>query len=87
MLKDKAPIHINMMRSSSFHAVLPLAPPKKSKPIHTIKAELMLFIFVSLNYITPRADGLDLSFAFAMLSLVTFEIISTLTIIVRFLYQ
>jgi len=31
--------------------------------------------------------GLDLGFAFAMLSLVTFQIISALTFIITFLYQ
>lgn len=31
--------------------------------------------------------GLDLAFAFAILSLVTFQIISVLTIIITFLYQ
>lgn len=45
LLKGKAPIHINMTTSSSFDAVFPLLLPKKLKPIHAIKSELMLFIF------------------------------------------
>lgn len=76
-----------MTRSSPFYSVFPQLL-KKPKPIHVIKAELMLFMFKPhLITLYQELIDLDLAFAFAMLSLVTFQIISVLTIIITFLYQ
>lgn len=77
-----------MIRSSPFYAVFPQLLLKKPKPIHAIKALLMPFMFKPhLITLYQELIGLDLAFAFPMLSLVTFQIIPILTIIITFLYQ
>lgn len=77
-----------MTRSSPFCSVFPQLLLKKPKPIHAIKAELMLFMLKPhLITLYQESIGLDLASAFAMLSLVIFQIISILTIIITFLHQ
>lgn len=77
-----------MTRSSPFYSVFPQLLLKKPKPSHAIKVELMLFMFKPhLITLYQKLIGLDLAFAFAILSLVTFKTIPILAIIIIFLCQ